>query len=330
MKVEFTTHDSIRINDVRSFINEWNSGLDFIESKTSGSTGKPKAIRLLKKHMVASAQMTGEFLKLKANDSALLCMSTETIAGKMMIVRAIVLDLNLIVTDITSVPLKNSNRKIDFAAMVPMQVEGSLNELPLINKLIVGGGMISHYLWDAISESGVIAYQTFGMTETISHIAMRRISNELTNYMTLPGVEIAVEEGCLSINAPDLGVENLHTNDEVEIYEDSSFKWLGRKDFVINSGGIKIHPEVIEDKLEGLIQQSFFVIGLPDDTFGEKLILCIEGDSSILKSELEACLDKYYIPKEVYCFNVFERTASGKINRLITVERIADAKKQVL
>lgn len=330
MKVEFTTHDPIRINDVRSFIDEWNSGLDFVESKTSGSTGKPKTLRLLKKHMIASAQMTGDFLNLKENDSALLCMSIATIAGKMMIVRAIVLDLNLIVTDINSTPLKNTTRKIDFAAMVPMQVEGSLNELSLINKLIVGGGVISNHLWNAISESECLAYQTFGMTETISHIAMRRVSNELTNYRILPGVEIAVEEGCLSINAPDLGVENLHTNDQVEIYEDGSFKWLGRKDFVINSGGIKIHPEVIEDKLEGLIQQPFFAIGLPDDTFGEKLILCIEGDASILKSELETCLNKFYIPKYVYCFDEFSRTASGKINRLKTIERIADAKKQVL
>ena len=133
MKIEFVTVDPIRINDVCSFVNEWNSDLDFIESKTSGSTGRPKTIRLLKKHMIASAKMTGEFLGLKANDSALLCMTTEAISGKMMIVRAIVLDLKLIVTDITSTPLKNSNQKIDFVAMVPMQVEGSLKELLLIN-----------------------------------------------------------------------------------------------------------------------------------------------------------------------------------------------------
>ncbi|MDP4797576.1 MAG: AMP-binding protein [Crocinitomicaceae bacterium] len=330
MKIEFVTVDPIRINDVCSFVNEWNSDLDFIESKTSGSTGRPKTIRLLKKHMIASAKMTGEFLGLKANDSALLCMTTEAISGKMMIVRAIVLDLKLIVTDITSTPLKNSNQKIDFAAMVPMQVEGSLKELHLINKLIVGGGTISNHLWNAISESEVLAYQTFGMTETISHIAMRRISKELTNYNVLPGVEIADENGCLTIKAPMLGVENLQTNDQVEISKDGSFKWLGRKDFVINSGGIKIHPELVEDKLTVLIQQPFFVIGLPDDTFGEKLILCIEGDAAILKSELERCLDKFCIPKEVHYFSEFLRTASGKINRLKTIERLADAKKQVL
>ena len=330
MKIEFVTVDPIRINDVRSFIKEWNSGLDFIESKTSGSTGKPKTIRILKKHMISSAKMTGEFLELKANDSALLCMSTDTIAGKMMIVRAIVLDLNLIVTDISSAPLKNSDRKIDFAAMVPMQVEGSLNELSLINKLIVGGGAISNHLWNSISESDVIAHQTFGMTETISHIAMRKISNELTNYKLLPGIEIGVQDDCLTIDAPDLGVENLQTNDQVEIDEDDTFKWLGRMDFVINSGGVKIHPEVIEEKLSALINLPFFVIGLPNDTFGEKLILCIEGDCSIDKNDLKSCLDKFYIPKEVFYFEKFTRTDSGKINRLKTIERIADAKKQVL
>lgn len=330
MKVEFASDDPIRINDVRYFINEWHNDLDFIESTTSGSTGTPKTIRLLKKHMIASAKMTGEFLNLKVNDSALLCMSTNTIAGKMMVVRAIVLDLNLIVSDVTSTPLKNNDRKIDFAAMVPMQVEGSLNELSRINKLIVGGATISNRLWGVISESDVIAYQTFGMTETISHIAMRRISNESTNYKILPGIEIAVEDECLRINAPDLGVENLQTNDHVEIDEDSSFRWIGRKDFVINSGGIKIHPEVVEEKLGALIKQPFFVIGLPDDTFGEKLILCIEGDCSILKSELEGCLDKFYIPKEVFYFVEFNRTESRKVNRLKTIERIEDAKKQVL
>ncbi len=330
MKVEFVTDDPNRINDVRTFINEWESDLDFIKSKTSGSTGKPKTIHLLKKHMIASAKMTGKFLNLKKNDSSLLCMSTHTIAGKMMVVRAIVLDLDLIVTDITSTPLKNLDRQIDFAAMVPMQVENSKDNISQIKTLIIGGGTISKLLWNFISEMQIDAYQTFGMTETISHIAMRKITMDETNYFVLPGVEISLKDNCMIINAPLLGVNNLQTNDHVEIEKDGSFKWLGRRDFVINSGGIKIHPEIVEENLSGRINKPFFVIGLPDKTFGEKLVLCIEGDCVPDKSDLKLSLDKFHIPKEVYCFEKFSRTDSNKINRLKTIERIADAKKQVL
>lgn len=330
MKIEFVTVDPIRINDVRSFINEWNNDLDFIESTTSGSTGKPKIIRLLKQHMAASAKMTGEFLQLKANDSALLCMSTNTIAGKMMVVRAIVLDLDVIVTDVSSSPLNNINREIDFAAMVPMQVEGSLNRLSQIKKLIIGGGTISNSLWNSISENKIQAYQTFGMTETISHIAMRKISEHPTNYRVLPGIKITVVDDCLKIDAPDLGVEQLQTNDQIEIAEDGTFSWLGRTDFVINSGGIKIHPEVVEEKISALIHVPFFVFGLPDDMFGEKLILCVEGKISIEKSDFEAYLEKKIIPKEMYCFEAFSKTESGKINRLKTIAHIGNAQKRLL
>ena len=330
MKIEFATDDIVRIDDVRSFINEWKNDLDFIETKTSGSTGKPKTIRLHKKYMIASAKMTGEFLNLKVNDTALLCMSIDTIAGKMMAVRALVLGLDLIVTDVSSSPLRGLERKIDFAAMVPLQVDGSINEIAQINKLIVGGGTISNQLWNSISESDILAYQTFGMTETISHIAMREISNNVSNYKVLSGVKIAVVDDCLKIDALSLGVENLQTNDQIELAQDGSFSWLGRKDFVINSGGIKIHPEVIEEKLSPLISIPFFTFGLPDVTFGEKLVLCIEGEIELQKNELEDCLEKFYTPKEAYFFNEFSRTESGKVNRLKTIERIGNAKKQVL
>lgn len=330
MKIEFSTDDPIRINDVRSFINEWENDLDFIENKTSGSTGKPKTIRLLKKYMIASAKMTAEFLNLKANDTALLCMSIDTIAGKMMVVRALVLSLDLIVTDVSSSPLISIERKIDFAAMVPLQVEGSINKISQVNKLIVGGGTISNQLWRLISESEILAYQTFGMTETISHIAMRKISINVTNYKVLSGISISVVDDCLRIDALNLGVDKLQTNDQIELATDGSFSWLGRKDFVINSGGIKIHPEAIEEKLSPMITIPFFTFGLPDDTFGEKLILCIEGELALQKIKLEDCLGKFQIPKEMYFFDEFSRTESGKLNRLKTIERIGNAKKQVL
>jgi len=330
MKVEFKTDDPIRVKEVRSFIDEWNNTMDFVESKTSGSTGTPKTIRLQKKHMIASAKMTGTFLNLKPQNTALLCMSVDSIAGKMMIVRAIVLDLVLIVSDKTSSPLKKVRQKIDFAAMVPLQVEGSMNNIAQIETLIVGGGVISNRLWNAISESDVNAYQTFGMTETISHIAMREISFDSTNYKLLPGIDIRVVDNCMQVNAFELGVCNLQTNDFITIAKDGSFNWLGRKDFVVNSGGVKIHPEQVEEILENLISLPFFVTGLPDDHFGEKLILCIEGEIELLKNDLSIYLKKYQTPREIYFFEKFNKTQSGKVNRVKTLERIGNAKKQVL
>lgn len=330
MNIEFCTDDTQYIEEVISFINEWNNDLDFIEIKTSGSTGNPKTIKLRKKHMIASAKMTGDFLKLEKGNTALLCLSPTTVAGKMMIVRSIVLGMKLIVVDVNSNPLKNTNESIDFAAMVPLQVQNSLNKLTKVKKLIVGGGTISNQLWKSISEQNISAYQTFGMTETISHIAMREISSHLTNYVPLNGVVIKKIDDCLNISASKLGIENLQTTDIVELKDDGSFLWLGRKDFVINSGGIKLHPEIIENKLDRLISQPFFVFGLDDEQFGKKLILCVEGSLNVTKKQFLSFLERYEIPKEIYNFPSFDRTKSDKINRIKTVERLADAERKVL
>jgi len=331
MNIEFCTNNNQFKEQVLSFIKEWNNELDFIEIKTSGSTGKPKTIKLQKKHMIASARMTGKFLELEKGNSALLCLSPNTVAGKMMIVRSIVLELNLIVVDVNSTPLaKNISQPIDFAAMVPIQVQNSLKHLNQIKKLIVGGGTISNQLWKSISGQNITAYQTFGMTETISHIAMREISSTPINYLPLEGVSIEIIEDCLSISAPALGVENLKTNDIIELAKDGSFLWLGRKDFVVNSGGIKLHPELIESKLENLISSPFFTFGITDEKLGEKLILCIEGKVSLEKKIFLDYLDKFEIPKEIYCFDSVDRTDSGKINRIGTIERINNVERKVL
>lgn len=330
MKVEFITSDQDRIEGVNNFINDWNGELDFINCMTSGSTGQPKLRTIRKSFMLESAKMTGAYLKLQENDTALHCLSMNTIAGKMMVVRAIVLNLRLIVVDVTSDPLKQVNYPVDFAAMVPIQVQSTLPKISLIQKLIIGGGIISGQLWDRISNEKLDAYQTFGMTETISHIAMRKISKEKRRYEVLPGIEIDAKNGCLIIHAPNLGVEHLLTNDHVEIDTAGSFEWLGRKDFVVNSGGIKIHPEIIESKLDAIIKLPFFVIGLPDDVLGEKLVICVEGNCDFQRDSFSSVLDKYEIPKELFAFEAFIRTESGKVNRLKTIALKSHAKKQVL
>ncbi len=330
MKISFETNNSALIETVQTFVSEWNNNSNSIFVQTSGSTGQPKTIEIEKKHMIASAKMTGDYLQLKPGMTALLSLSPSTIAGKMMIVRSFVLEMNLIVTEATARPLQEVNTPIDFAALVPYQVQHSIDDLDKIGKLIIGGGAISTDLWRRITESNVEAYQTFGMTETISHIAMRKIEIPESAYVPLKGVDIETESDCLVVHAPHLGVDHLKTNDVVTINESGSFFWVGRSDFVINSGGIKIHPEQIEKQLSTSIPHPFFSFGVKDDVLGEKHIICIEGATDVNRKEMIRLLPKYHIPKEVYFFDNFEYTNSGKINRAQTIERLANAKKQVL
>ena len=330
MKIRFETNNTEIIEAVHSFIRDWQNHSTTIMVQTSGSTGAPKTIEIEKKYMIASARMTGDSLNLTTGQTALLCLSPSTIAGKMMIVRSIVLELELIVTDVVSKPLEILTEEVDFAAMVPFQVEQSLSDLKLLKKLIIGGAPISELLWKRITESNIEAFQTFGMTETISHIAMRKIELPERGYIPLNGVDISCENECLVIAAPHLGVQHLVTNDVVHINKDGSFNWLGRADFVINSGGIKIHPEQIEKQLSRIITQPFFSFGIEDDLLGQKHVLCIEGEFQIDKDKMMFDLENYHVPKEVYFFDNFEYTTSGKINRIKTIERRTNAKKQVL
>ena len=337
MHIHFHTTDSSLRSAVEDFVDEWNNIKTTIKVQSSGSTGAPKSIQLEKKFMEASARMTGTHLELNKGDSALLCMSPETIAGKMMIVRSIVLEMELHVANITSTPFTDIDitTSIDFVAMVPVQVEASILHTPdkfkRIKKLIIGGGSISTQLNEKIIESGINSWQTFGMTETISHIAMRKIEGNSTVYRALPLISLSTNKGSLVISAPQLGIKELKTNDAVNLISSTSFVWLGRLDFVINSGGIKIHPERIEQKIGRIIASPYFSAGIPDEHLGQKHILCIEGNkSSLVKSQFETLLDKYTVPKEIYYFQSFVYTKSGKINRLKTLKAIINAEKQVL
>ena len=257
VSIEYCTKDPVLKEKVDRFVKDWYSSSATVQIMTSGSTGQPKIINIQKEFMIKSAQMTGEFLKLQPGINALLCLPVTTIAGAMMVVRSIVLDLHLIVADVVSDPLTNIEVNINFAAMVPMQAQRTLEISPIkfsnISKIIIGGGGISPSLDRLISDCDNECYHTFGMTETISHIAMRRISDVSSSYKTLPGVQVSSNENALVINAPNIGVHNLETNDIVEIINEHSFNWIGRSDFAINSGGIKIHPEQIENN-----QSSFF------------------------------------------------------------------------
>ncbi len=324
-------------HNIYLFINEWLDEKSFVEVNTSGSTGKPKSIRIQKDRMINSAIMTGKFLNLKTKDKALLCLPTKYIAGKMMIVRAFVLQLDLIIIPPDSFPAKALSMDIDFAAMVPLQVQNSItdkNNFNRIKKLIIGGAAVSSDLINKLQFTQPECYSTFGMTETITHIAMQKLNSpDAQNYFTgLEGVKFGQDENkCLTISAPGIANEILITNDIVELINEQQFRWLGRKDHVINSGGMKLHPEQIEAKLSKKIYRRFFIYGLNDLDLGQKVVLFIEGkplDGECQQRFVERIyklVDTYEKPREIVHIPLFEETETGKIRRKITVEKHLDS-----
>lgn len=299
--------------DIYSFINDWFSDDEFITSKTSGSTGIPKEIEIPKSAMKMSAEMTGKFFGLNQENSALLCMPVNFIAGKMMIVRAIELKLKLYCVEPKAKISLNFTEQIDFAPMTPMQVENSFEELNKIKLLLIGGAPLSDELRTKLLNLETQSFESYGMTETITHIALKETSKEC--FTVLEKIKIRKDEReCLVIKTPYFE-EEIITNDIVEIKDEHEFKWLGRFDNVINSGGVKLFPEQIEAKLKPFVRDEFIIFSLPDNTLGEKLILIIEGIET-LNFELETLnLSKFEIPKEIYFIKEFPRTESGKIKR---------------
>ena len=314
-------------HDLYSFIINWFNLQDYILVSTSGSTGKPKIIKLAKNHMIESAIRTINFFELKSEQNALLCLSADNIAGKMMMIRAFIAEMNLITVEPQHNPITNINEIIDFAAMTPYQVFESIQEgenFKNIKKLIIGGGEISAKLHKKIQSLRPACFATYGMTETITHIALKRINgnNRKDFFTVLPDIKIRQNENnCLCISLPGFSNEII-TNDIVELIDDTSFCWIGRLDNVINSGGVKIHPEQVESSINRVISDNFFLTSIPDSSLGEKLILIIESKvydknkSQQLKQKLTNILPNYHRPKEIIFIDTFIYTKSNKINRV--------------
>ena len=306
--------------NIVAFLEEWYSDSEIVITKTSGSTGIPKNIELTKSAMIQSATLTGKFLNLKEGDTALLCMPSLYIAGKMMLVRAIVWKLNLFCIQPVSHPLQNISREFTFSAMTPMQVENSLDKISAVKKLIVGGAQISSHLLNLLKNKPTDIYESFGMTETISHIALKKVSGNADHpvFHTLPDTRIRLDErGCLCIQ-PSFLQEEIITNDIVSIISDHEFEWLGRIDNVINSGGIKIFPEKVEKQLRTIIDREFIISSLPDDLLGNKVVLLIAGKTiPELKEKISnfPFENKYEKPKEIFYIDHFDKTHTGKIVR---------------
>lgn len=299
---------------VGDFILDWFDDKSYIDMYTSGTTGTPKSIRIDKNAMVHSAIATGDFFDLQPGDRVLHCLPAKYVAGKMMFVRSFILGLDMDFVPPSSHPLEHNDEKYDFSAMVPLQAKNSLDKLSQIKKLIIGGVKIHKSLEQELVKLPIKIYETYGMTETITHIAAKEVGTEA--FSTLPNVTVSVNENqCLEIVAKNIGGEKIVTNDIVKLISDSQFVWLGRFDNIINSGGIKLLPEQIENKLSHSIAGRFFVNGEPDETLGEKVVLYVEGAPIEINHSIFDVLDKYEKPKEIIFIPKFKETATGKIMR---------------
>lgn len=312
--------------DLYLFLNEWFDASPVITVHTSGSTGVPKELVVRKDRMMQSARLTCEFLNLQAGDTTLLCMNLRYIGAMMMVVRSLVAGLNLVVRPASGHPLSDVEVPLKFAAMVPLQVYNTLRvpaerkRLEHTDILIIGGGAVDDSLEAELKTIPIAAYSTYGMTETLSHIALRRLNGEAASkcYYPFPSVELSLSaENTLIVKAPLICDDVLQTNDIACLCSDGGFTIAGRKDNVINSGGIKIQAEEMENRLQPFIPVPFAVTAVPDPRLGQALTLLIAGKPDIkeLENKLQAVLETYYRPKHIFITELIPQTENGKIDR---------------
>ena len=321
------------------FIHQWGSGTRSFITNTSGSTGVPKPITLERNQIIASINQTQKALNLERGDTCLINLSPDHIAGKMMVARAMEIGMQMTIVPASKNPLVNIDSAFDFYSFVPLQIqtiiEENPNQIPLLNKakaIIIGGAKVSVYLQSLIENKiSTPVYATFGMTETVSHIALKRLNPLASYYSVLNGVEIATDERkCLRIKGEVTNNKWIQTNDIVNLLS-RGFNWVGRIDNVINSGGVKLQVEKIELGIERTFHQlkmdnRFIVFGEKNQLFGETVSLIIEAGNidqkSILK-EFSTYLTKYEIPKNIYTLKSFPETDSKKIDRNKTIRSIS-------
>ena len=319
--------------DLKEFLAEWHNDSPTVLVHTSGSTGKPKPMWVEKRLMEASARMTCDFLGLREGDTALLCLPLDYIAGKMMVVRSQVRGLRLISVEPCGEPLNTELGRLDFAAMVPMQVWNSLQvpeqreRLMRIRQLIIGGGAIDDALARALVGLPNQVWSTYGMTETLSHIALRRLNGPEASewYTPFEGVGLSLTaEGCLVIDAPLVCEERLTTNDMAEIDPQGRFRILGRKDNVVCSGGIKIHIEEVERLLTSNLSAPFLISKRRDEKFGEAVVLLTEGSTEEARQTCRKVLPKHCCPRFFVHLDHIPLTATGKLARF-QAQQIAES-----
>ena len=308
------------------FILDWLDNSDSIYLSTSIS--KKNKILVKKQSIVSSAISTGDFFKVSVGDRALHCLPTNYIAGKMMLIRALILGLEIDLISPSKKPFYKNEKFYDFAAMTPIQAFHSIPELGRIKKLIIGGAYLSNALQQALIKAKINAYETYGMMETLSHIAVRKMTDPISEFKCLPGIFVGQDNRkCLTVDAPRLDIKNLITNDQVELYSPTKFRLIGSIDNIIKLDDFNIHPEQVERKLSEKISFHFFIDKTAFKSKKEKLTIVIEDNSKInlkkLYHQIKSCkkLEKYEIPKYITLHKKFIQTYGGKIKRKETMNQ---------
>lgn len=332
---------------VLDFCRQWLNGTLAFDLHTSGSTGTPQPIQMRRRQLEASARRTCEYFDLGAGDRVLVCLNCEAVGGLMMLVRGLEQNMHLTIVEPNANPLVlvEPEATFDFASFVPLQLRTLLDRgfAPRLNQMkviLVGGATVESTLERAIQELTVPVYHTYGMTETASHIALRRINGPDASpyYRVLPGIHAELDaRGCLAIRGDVTDDQLVTTNDRVRFVEDHTFEWLGRADFTINSGGVKVQAEKVEKVLEVALAEldlpvrRAFVAGQPDERLGEQVTAFLEGEplteaqTQQLQTLLAGRLDRYERPRAFVAVPQFQATASGKIDRLGTIGYLANA-----
>jgi len=335
------TGDTLIIQKVATVCKWWYETDLPLHVSTSGSTGEPKKYYFQRAAIKIGIRMTTEALGLKQGMTALLAIDPGFVGGRMMILRALENGMNLICIMPEGNPLENISKAalIDFAAFVPIQIENILSnsetaeKFSRIARVIIGGAPASERLRELLSEFPNRIYQTFGMTETLSHIAFKDLSDPQSSYVTLPGVEISVDDrGCLVVDAPGLLENRVVTNDLIRLKNKREFTWVGRIDRLINSGGIKISPELLETKCELLSSRfsgihKFIFHSQADERLGQRVVLVITGESDLspevikeLTEDLKLVLEKYEMPKAIFRASGISLTPGGKTDFQATLD----------
>lgn len=323
---------------IRQAIQWWYQHEEWLEISTSGSTGNPRTVSFNRKQILGSISRTAQALGLMGAQKALLCIDPNYIGGKMMLFRALQSGMDLICVEPTSNPLLEDLPLLDFAAFVPLQVDtilsnpASASRFTSIETVIIGGAAINPSLENKLSGSRNRVFQTYGMTETLSHIALRNLSMGEQDFKPLPGIRITKDgRGCLIAEIPEFE-RPVVTNDLIEVTGNDRFKWIGRIDNVINSGGVKIQPESLESKISDVLEKfetisGFFIAGKPDERLGEQITLVIEcrrkesPDIHAIRNSIQSTINRFEMPREIRMVEEFTKTPGGKLDRRATLAK---------
>ncbi|GHA55542.1 AMP-binding protein [Pontibacter akesuensis] len=346
---DYSFRNSIPLNGYESktleFCRSWLNGVQEFPIQTSGSTGVPKTIILTRKQLETSARRTVKTLNLKAGDCTFICLNTEYIAGMMMLVRGFLANLQIIIVEPISNPLTlvSPEENIAFASFVPMQLHAILSETPerleqlnSMKGILVGGAPLTPTQERELQQVSAPIFHTYGMTETASHIALRKLNgpDAAAYYNVLDDITVGLDKrGCLTIKGDITNNELLVTNDIVELLTPTRFRWLGRADNTINTGGVKVQVETVELAISKAMigmenPPRFFIAPQPDEVLGDKIVLLVEGaplppaQEQELFERMRDLLRKFEIPKEVYYAPAFSQTTTGKLSRLKTLQKM--------